>query len=133
MLATIAGGAFASRSLAANRYYDGPVSDHFNGTHFFNPNGEEPNSFFELLRWQLGGGRAAWPVDWPSPFPSAVPEARIEGERLVELELTSPLRMTTHMGVVRMRDRMVAPGAELLISMLMELAGGEAAGASPAV
>lgn len=56
----------------------------------------------------------------------------VEGERLVELELTSPLKMTTHMGVVRMRDRMVAPGAELLISMAMELACGEAGDASPA-
>jgi L-ascorbate metabolism protein UlaG (beta-lactamase superfamily) len=82
-LATLAGGGFAGRSLAANRYYDGPVSDHFDGTHFFNPNGEEPNSFFELMRWQFGGGRAAWPADWPSPFPAAVPEARVEGDRLV--------------------------------------------------
>ncbi|WP_411036484.1 MBL fold metallo-hydrolase [Shinella sp. BYT-45] len=83
VLATLAGGTFASRSLAANRYYDGPVSDHFDGRHFFNPGGEEPNGFFDLLRWQLGGGRAAWPLDWPSPFPPAVPEARIAGDRLV--------------------------------------------------
>ncbi len=82
-LATLAGGVFASRSLAASRYYDGPVSDHFDGTYFFNPNGEEPNSFFELMRWQLGGGRAAWPLDWPSPFPFAVPEPRVDGNRLV--------------------------------------------------
>nr|WP_313194803.1 MBL fold metallo-hydrolase [Shinella zoogloeoides] len=82
-LATLAGGTFASRSLAANRYYEGPVSDHFDGMHFFNPGGEEPNGFFELVRWQLGGGRAAWPADWPSPFPSAVPEARVTGDRLV--------------------------------------------------
>lgn len=82
-LATLAGGAFAGRSLAANRYYDGPVSDHFDGTYFFNPDGEEPNNFFELLRWQFGGGRAAWPADWPSPFPAAVPAARVAGDRLV--------------------------------------------------
>lgn len=41
----------------------------------------------------------------------------IERKRLVEIELTLPLKMTTHMGVVRMRGRMLAPGAELLISM----------------
>ena len=54
----------------------------------------------------------------------------VERQRLVEVELTQPLRMTTHMGVVRMRDRMVAPGAELLISMAFdELAGTGAQGA----
>ncbi|WLS03591.1 MBL fold metallo-hydrolase [Shinella oryzae] len=82
-LAMPAGGAAASTGRAANRYYDGPVSDHFDGTRFFNPDGEEPNNFVELLRWQFGGGRVAWPTDWPSPFPPAVPEARVEGDRLV--------------------------------------------------
>ena len=37
------------------------------------------------------------------------------------------MKMTTHMGVVRMRDRMLAPGAELLISMVFdELTGADA-------
>jgi DNA-binding transcriptional LysR family regulator len=44
----------------------------------------------------------------------------IEQKMLVEVELTQPLKMTTHMGVVRMRDRMLAPGAELLISMVFD-------------
>lgn len=44
----------------------------------------------------------------------------IERKQLVEVELTQPLKMTTHMGVVRMRDRMLAPGAELLISMAFD-------------
>ena len=53
----------------------------------------------------------------------------IERQTLVEVELTQPLRMTTHMGVVRIRDRMLAPGAELLISMAIdEFTGGEARG-----
>ena len=50
----------------------------------------------------------------------------IERKTLVEVQLTRPLRMTTHMGVVRIRDRMLAPGAELLISMAFdELTHGE--------
>jgi DNA-binding transcriptional LysR family regulator len=50
----------------------------------------------------------------------------IERKLLIEVELTQPLKMTTHMGVVRMRDRMLAPGAELLISMAFdELSGGD--------
>ena len=44
-----------------NRYYSGPVSDHFDGTRFFNPGGETPRGFGDLLRWQLGGDKAAWP------------------------------------------------------------------------
>lgn len=53
----------------------------------------------------------------------------VERQTLVEVELNQPLRMTTHMGVVRMRDRMLTPGAELLISMAFdELTGGEAEG-----
>lgn len=48
-----------------------------------------------------------------------------ENQLLVEIELTTPLSMTTHMGVVRLRDRMLAPGAELLIGMAFEaLTGG---------
>lgn len=44
----------------------------------------------------------------------------IERKLLVEIELTRPMKMTTHMGVVRIRDRMLAPGAELLISMAFD-------------
>jgi DNA-binding transcriptional LysR family regulator len=49
----------------------------------------------------------------------------IENQLLVEIKLTAPMSMTTHMGVVRLRERMLAPGAELLISMAFEaLIGG---------
>lgn len=69
--------------MASNKYYSGPVSDHFDGTRFFNPDGEEPKGFFNLLRWQLGGGKIGWPDAFPSPFPQAVPETRVSNERLV--------------------------------------------------
>lgn len=39
-----------------------PVSDHCDGTRFFNP-GENPRGLRALLRWQLGRRRGAWP-DW---------------------------------------------------------------------
>ena len=55
--------------------YDGPVSDHFDGLHFFDPDGSPPKSLGEVLRWQLGGGRdrATWP-DWvPSPHADTPP------------------------------------------------------------
>ncbi len=56
------GGRHTVRSARrANRYYQGPVSDHFDGEIFFNPGGEAPRGFADLLRWQFGGGRAKWP------------------------------------------------------------------------
>ena len=72
-----AAGVFGLRSAAA-RYYDGPVSDHFDGTRFFDPHGATPRSPLDLLRWRFAGGAAEWP-DWaPSPY-SDTPPARVTG------------------------------------------------------
>jgi len=63
--------------------YSGPVSDHFDGTRFFDPDGVPPKSLAEVLRWQFGGRRqrAAWP-DWaPSPH-ADTPPARVEGSKV---------------------------------------------------
>ncbi len=76
------GGFAASRASGANRYYSGPQSDHFDGALFFNPDGRPPGAFADLLRWQLGGGRAKWPAAFPSPFEPARPVARVEGDAL---------------------------------------------------
>jgi L-ascorbate metabolism protein UlaG (beta-lactamase superfamily) len=45
--------------------YDGPVSDHFDGKTFFDPDGVPPKKLGEVLRWQFGSGRKreAWP-EW---------------------------------------------------------------------
>lgn len=71
------GGLAVTRSHAANRYYSGPVSDHFDGRIFFNPGGTPPRKFTDLLRWQLSDGRKKWPEKWPSPFAGAKPDARV--------------------------------------------------------
>jgi len=63
--------------------YSGPVSDHFDGLHFFDPDGSPPRSLGEVLRWQLGRGRqrTAWP-DWvPSPH-ADTPPARVSGDKV---------------------------------------------------
>jgi len=65
-----------------NPYYQGPVSDHFDGTHFFNPGGIEPLGFRDLMRWQFGGGRDRWPKAVPSPFQPAKPDPRVGGDDL---------------------------------------------------
>ena len=48
--------------------YQGPISDHFDGTQFFDPDGSPPKSLGQVLRWQFGGGRerATWPDDVPN-------------------------------------------------------------------
>ena len=64
-----------------NPYYDGPVSDHFDGVRFFVPGGEEPKGFVDLIKWQLNGERRNWPNDYPSPFSDTPPE-RVTGADL---------------------------------------------------
>jgi hypothetical protein len=63
--------------------YSGPVSDHFDGRHFFDPDGVPPKSLGEVLRWQFGPGRQrqAWPVWAPSPH-ADTPPARVTGEKV---------------------------------------------------
>jgi L-ascorbate metabolism protein UlaG (beta-lactamase superfamily) len=73
-----AGAAFlTARPASANGYYQGPVSDHFDGTIFFNPNGTPPGAFRDLLRWQLSGEKQSWPTTRPSSFPKAKPVAKV--------------------------------------------------------
>jgi L-ascorbate metabolism protein UlaG (beta-lactamase superfamily) len=63
--------------------YARPVSDHFDGLQFFDPDGAPPKPLRELLRWQFGPGRqrARWP-DWvPSPH-ADTPPARVNGDKV---------------------------------------------------
>lgn len=75
-------GSGTGSAMAGNRYYSGPVSDHFDGTRFFNPGGTHPRALLDVLRWQFGRDRAVWPQNAPSPFPAAVPEARVDDLRV---------------------------------------------------
>lgn len=68
--------ACAPGGVAGGTYYTGPASDHFDGRRFFNPGGEPPRGFAQLLRWQLGGGGEPWPETYPSPFPPDRPPRR---------------------------------------------------------
>lgn len=58
-----------------NRYYSGPVSDHFDGERFFNPGYDADKSRAELLRFLLLEKRARWPRSWPSPYQDKPPAA----------------------------------------------------------
>lgn len=58
--------------MAANSYYSGPPSPHFDGVRFRNLDGARGGkSLAELLRWKLGGTKAQWPewVDTPTDAP----------------------------------------------------------------
>ncbi|WP_112607895.1 MBL fold metallo-hydrolase [Rhizobium sp. WW22] len=72
----------SSRSARKNPYYQGPVSDHFDGRRFFNPGGVAPGNALDLLRWQLGGGRVRWPNPVISAFPPAKPDRHVFGEQM---------------------------------------------------
>lgn len=52
----------SSRFLSAfKHYYKGPVSDHFDGTYFFNPWNPKLPKPTELLKWKLSAKRKPWP------------------------------------------------------------------------
>jgi L-ascorbate metabolism protein UlaG (beta-lactamase superfamily) len=70
-------GVFGLRTASA-RYYDGPVSDHFDGTRFFDPYSSPPKSLLTLLRWYRGREQTLWPAWAPSPHSDRPPE-RVAG------------------------------------------------------
>src|SRR3990172_9053636 len=74
-----AGGWALLSGSRANAYYAGPVSDHFDGARFFNPNGVRPRGPGAFLKWQLNDRGEPWPASYPSPFRDS-PPARFERE-----------------------------------------------------
>ncbi len=69
--------------ISRGRTYDGPISDHFDGFQFYDPDGVPPKSLASVARWQFGGNRqrASWP-DWaPSPH-ADTPPPRVEGDKV---------------------------------------------------
>jgi L-ascorbate metabolism protein UlaG (beta-lactamase superfamily) len=63
-------------------YYNGPLSDHFDGVRFFDPHGGPPRSRRDLLRWFVDRHWRATKSKWPTWAPSAYadrPPARVEG------------------------------------------------------
>lgn len=85
------GGVAALAALAAvdgtaqaqlSRYYDGPVSDHFDGLRFFDPSGMSPRSFADLLKWKLSGSGTKWPLTAPSRYTDHPPARVFHGIRV---------------------------------------------------
>jgi L-ascorbate metabolism protein UlaG (beta-lactamase superfamily) len=66
----------------ANAYYQGPVSDHFDGLKFFNPGQPGPRNPLALLRWKITDRGASWPSSFSSPFAPDRPPRRAAGDAL---------------------------------------------------
>ena len=74
-LSTFGGAAYAQARANRNPYYQGPVTDHFDGVRFSNPpGGPAMKPFTDFLKWQVSGGREPWPEQYPSPFADKPPQ-----------------------------------------------------------
>ena len=63
------------------RYYNGPLSDHFDGFRFFEPGWKSARGRLDFLRWQFTRELGEWPEQAPSPF-SDRPPRRVDGTNL---------------------------------------------------
>jgi L-ascorbate metabolism protein UlaG (beta-lactamase superfamily) len=61
--------------------YAGPVSDHFDGTRFHDPDGSQLKSFWHVLKWQLTPGKPTWPDRAPSPY-ADTPPMRVDSSKI---------------------------------------------------
>ncbi len=82
-LGTLLGGAFAIQTGRRNPYYNGPIKDNFDGLHFSDGR-EITKGFSDFLRWQMQGGREAWPASFATP-PQDTPPARVDGLRVAHI------------------------------------------------
>ena len=74
----IGAGGVAVGTRSANAYYQGPVSDHFDGEVFFNPGGPRPKGVHRVLQLYFMEKWEKWPAKFDSPF-SDTPPAEITG------------------------------------------------------
>ncbi|UUR07216.1 MBL fold metallo-hydrolase [Sphingomonas glaciei] len=94
-----------------NPYYDGPPSDHFDGTRFFNPPGPASDKGLgDVLRWQLRETRARWPRQ--VPVTAVRPEERVTGLRVTMVGHSTLLIQGS--GVSLLTDPVWAPRASPL-------------------
>ena len=69
----------------ANRYYQGPASDHFDGQRFFHPGlPSSDKNLLDILRWRLLEKRTPWPKSIPTRS-GLRPSAQVEGLRIVAI------------------------------------------------
>jgi L-ascorbate metabolism protein UlaG (beta-lactamase superfamily) len=96
--ALVAGGVTARAK--AHRYYEGPVSDHFDGTYFVDPDGMPPKSFPDLVRWWFSNGKSPWPARAPSRFTDTPPPRVTQGLRISYVGHASLLMQTAGLNIL---------------------------------
>jgi L-ascorbate metabolism protein UlaG (beta-lactamase superfamily) len=66
------------------RFYTGPVSDHFDGKRFYNPDGDHIHSTLETLKWRMTSKRSPWPLHIDNKvYP--IPPQRVDGTNLTAI------------------------------------------------
>lgn len=73
-------GILFERFVIAAPRYKGPVSDHFDGTVFFNPDKPQETGLLDVLRWQMTSERGAWQAE-RTDAPTTVPEPRLDATK----------------------------------------------------
>jgi len=82
MLAGIAAAIGAPAAwMTRMKTYDGPPSDHFDGTYFFDKDGSPPKRLTDVLQWQFSRKPDKWPERVPSPY-SDTPPAQVDGKKV---------------------------------------------------
>jgi L-ascorbate metabolism protein UlaG (beta-lactamase superfamily) len=68
-----------------NRYYTGPVTDHFDGKQFYHARlPSTDKSLIDLLRWQFFGKRSTWPKTVPARS-GIKPAPAVDGLRIIAI------------------------------------------------
>ena len=80
-VAGLVGGAALFVRADTAPYYAGPVSDHFDGTRFFDPRWTTRRGPLDFFRWQFTREQGYWPAHAPSPFADRPPR-RVNGTNL---------------------------------------------------
>lgn len=105
-LFAVAAGAVAAAVAAPSwwfsrmRVYEGPLSDHFDGMRFFDPDGAPPKRLTDLLRWRFTADRAAWPDSVKNEFSDTPPDRVTDGVRLAYVGHVSWLIQTAGLNVL---------------------------------
>lgn len=68
-------------SACGNPYYKGPVTDHFDGTHFSAPEPVPNKTFLSVLKWRLKSERATW-ANWVDYDRGVTPVDRVSGKTI---------------------------------------------------
>ncbi|MBM9538108.1 MBL fold metallo-hydrolase [Desulfobulbus alkaliphilus] len=65
----------------APQYYQGPVTDHFDGVRFANPGSPMDKNYFDLLKWMVNRDKQPWPPYRELEYTDK-PPALVEGDLL---------------------------------------------------